>query len=131
MMNKFTQFINKINEWRDKVMTEERKRDLQSVLQAGKKVVAKLKKYHDDKIISYDGADAFYSDAADYADNIDDAVERAFAGEEVFVEETDVDSVAEACAGPVGKNGGDYDAARCCSVTELGHCPLYDVRFNE
>ena len=92
MMNKFTQFINKINEWRDKVMTEERKRDLQSVLQAGKKVVAKLKKYHDDKIISYDGADAFYSDAADYADNIDDAVERAFAGEEVFVEETDVEA---------------------------------------
>lgn len=49
-------------------MTEERKRDLQSVLAAGKKVVAKLKKYHDDKIVSYDGEDAFYTDADEYAE---------------------------------------------------------------
>ena len=66
-MNKFSKFLNKINEWRDKIMTEERKRDLQSVLAAGKKVVAKLKKYHDDKIVSYDGEDAFYTDADEYA----------------------------------------------------------------
>ena len=67
-MNKFSKFLNKINEWRDKIMTEERKRDLQSVLAAGKKVVAKLKKYHDDKIVSYDGEDAFYTDADEYAE---------------------------------------------------------------
>ncbi len=47
-------------------MTEDRKRDLQSVIAAGKKVVAKLKKYHDDKIISYDGEDAFYSDSEEF-----------------------------------------------------------------
>lgn len=67
-MNKFYGFINKLNEWRDSFMTEERKRDLQSVLAAGKKVVAKLRKYHNDKIVSYDGADAFYSDAEDVAE---------------------------------------------------------------
>ncbi len=49
-------------------MTEDRKRDLQSVLAAGKKVVAKLKKYHDDKIVSYDGEDAFYTDADEYTE---------------------------------------------------------------
>lgn len=48
-------------------MTEDRKRDLQSVISAGKKVVAKLKRYRDEKIISYDGEDAFYSDAEEFA----------------------------------------------------------------
>jgi hypothetical protein len=53
-MSRFNNFINRINEWREKIMTEERKRDLQSMISAGKKVVAKLRKYHSDKIISYD-----------------------------------------------------------------------------
>lgn len=79
-MNRFNKLINKINEWRDIVMTEDRKKDLQNFIAAGKKVVAKLKKYHDDKIISYDGEDAFYSDADDYADDIDSAIEDAVAG---------------------------------------------------
>jgi methyl-accepting chemotaxis protein len=61
-------------------MTEDRKRDLQNFIAAGKKVVAKLKKYHDDKIISYDGEDAFYSDADEYAEDIDDAIEDAYEG---------------------------------------------------
>ncbi len=79
-MNKFNKLINKLNEWRDIVMTEDRKRDLQNFIAAGKKVVAKLKKYHDDKIISYDGEDAFYSDADEYADDIDNAIEDAYEG---------------------------------------------------
>lgn len=69
-MSKFTDFINRINEWRDYFMTEERKKDLQSVLAAGKKVVAKLKKYHNDKIVSYDGEDAYYSDIDEYTDAV-------------------------------------------------------------
>ena len=52
-------------------MTEERKRDIQSMISAGKKVIAKLKKYHDDKIISYDGQDAFYSDEAEYLNEVE------------------------------------------------------------
>ena len=79
-MNRFNKLINKINEWRDIVMTEDRKRDLQNFIAAGKKVVAKLKKYHDDKIVSYDGEDAFYSDADEYADDIDNAIENAYEG---------------------------------------------------
>lgn len=79
-MNRFNKLINKLNEWRDIVMTEDRKRDLQNFLAAGKKVVAKLKKYHDDKIVSYDGEDAFYSDADEYADDIDSAIENAYTG---------------------------------------------------
>lgn len=79
-MNRFNKLINKINEWRDIVMTEDRKKDLQNFIAAGKKVVAKLKKYHDDKIISYDGEDAFYSDADEYADDIDSAIESAYEG---------------------------------------------------
>ena len=79
-MNRFNKLINKINEWRDIVMTEDRKKDLQNFIAAGKKVVAKLKKYHDDKIISYDGDDAFYSDADEYADDIDSAIESAYEG---------------------------------------------------
>ena len=79
-MNRFSKLINKINEWRDIVMTEDRKKDLQNFIAAGKKVVAKLKKYHDDKIISYDGEDAFYSDADEYAEDIDNAIEDAYAG---------------------------------------------------
>ena len=81
-MSKFTDLINRINEWRDSFMTEERKKDLQSVLAAGKKVVAKLKKYHNDKIVSYDGADAYYSDIEE---NISDVVEPA--GETDFAQE--------------------------------------------
>ena len=69
-------------------MTEDRKKDLQSLLQAGKKVVAKLKRYHDDKIVSYDGADAFYSDVDDHVDDIDSAIEKAVAGEEIVFDET-------------------------------------------
>lgn len=69
-------------------MTEDRKKDLQSLLQAGKKVVAKLKRYHDDKIVSYDGADAFYSDVDDHISDIDSAIEKAVAGEEIVFDET-------------------------------------------
>lgn len=43
-------------------MNEEKKRDLQSVLSAGKKVIAKLKNYRDGKIMAYDGDDCYYSD---------------------------------------------------------------------
>ncbi len=87
-MNIFNKLINKINDWRDVVMTEERKRDLQSLLSAGKRVVARLKSYHDDKIVSYDGDDAFYSDA----DEIDDVIEKAMSGEEVEYQETSSDA---------------------------------------
>ena len=87
-MNGFNRFINKLNEWRDMIMTEQRKRDLQSLLAAGKKVVAKLKNYHNDKIVSYNGADAFYSDAED----IDSALEKAVSGEEIVFDETPVEA---------------------------------------
>ena len=59
---KFYKFINGLNDWRDKIMDQERKRDLQSVIAAGKKVIAKLKNMRDDKIISYDDDDCYYSD---------------------------------------------------------------------
>ena len=88
-MNRFNKLINKINEWRDIVMTEDRKKDLQNFIAAGKKVVAKLKKYHDDKIISYDGEDAFYSDADEYADDIDNAIENAYEGNAPEVDEAE------------------------------------------
>ena len=61
-MNKFEGFINSLNDWREKLMNEERKRDLQAVLQAGKKVIAKLKNYRDSKIVAYDGADCYFTD---------------------------------------------------------------------
>ena len=61
-MNKLEGFINSLNDWREKLMNEERKRDLQAVLQAGKKVIAKLKNYRDDKIVAYDGADCYFTD---------------------------------------------------------------------
>ena len=69
-------------------MSEDRKKDLQSFIVAGKKVVAKLKRYHNDKIISYDGEDAFYSDADEYADDIDSAIENAYDGKVPEEEET-------------------------------------------
>ena len=70
-------------------MTEYRKKDLQNFIAAGKKVVAKLKKYHDDKIISYDGEDAFYSDADEYAEDIDNAIENAYEGNAPEVDEAE------------------------------------------
>ena len=62
MNKKIEGFINSMNDWREKLMNEERKRDLQAVLQAGKKVIAKLKNYRDGKIVAYDGDDCFFSD---------------------------------------------------------------------